>query len=110
MKLVNIVTGEQKDSIIGTANIQLSKENVKQLQKHLQQIMQDAENANDVGKPEYAALTRATSDIETEIQKNQNADKKVLSKAMGVLEGFKNIASIAGSIKKITALFLPFVA
>ena len=106
---VNIVSGTQKGSHVGQGNIQLSNEDLAQLQQLVEQLRHNAEHDDGLSKKEYADINQATEDIKTEIQKNQSADKNVLTKAKQVLEGFKDVASIAGSIEKITQLLLPFL-
>ena len=106
---VNIVSGTQKGSQVGQGNIQLSNADIEQLLQLLEQLRHNAEQDDGLGKKEYADINQATEDIKTEIQKNQSADKNVLTKAKEVLEGFNDVASIAGSVEKITQLLLPFL-
>jgi hypothetical protein len=106
---VSIVTGSQSGSQVGHANIQLSQDLITQLLKHLDQLRIDAEQTDDVGKLQYAAITQATDAIQAEIQKPEGADKSILLKSKQVFEGVKNIASISASIEKITRLLLLFI-
>ena len=98
-----------KNSQMGQGNIQFRNEDIAQLQQLVEKIRHTAAQADDVGKQEYAEITQATNAIKTEILKSQGADKNVLTKAKEVLKGFKDVASIAGSIDKITQLLLPLI-
>ena len=106
---VNIVSGTQTSSQVGQGNIQIAAQDTEQLLQLLKQLKSSADEANDVSKQDYAVIDKTTQDIETEIQKKSGADKSVLTKAKAALSSFKDIASIAGSVEKITELLLPFI-
>jgi hypothetical protein len=106
---INLVTGDQTNSQVGQGNIQISKDDIAQLTLLLDQLKSDAAHANDVSKQAYAAIEKVTGRIETEIKKSAGADKSVLTQAKDVLSGFKDIASIVGSVEKVTELLLPFI-
>lgn len=106
---VNIVSGTQTSSQVGQGNMQISNEDSGQLLQLLEQLKNSAEQANDVNKQDYAVIDKTTKDIAAEVQKESGADKSVLAGAKVALSSFKDIASIAGSIEKITELLLPLI-
>jgi hypothetical protein len=106
---VNIVSGTQTSSQVGQGNIQLTEKHAEQLLQLLGQLKNHAMQADDISKQDYAVIDKTTQDIETEIQKKSGADKSVLTKAKAALCSVKDIASIAGSVEKITELLLPFI-
>ena len=106
---VNIVSGTQTSSQVGQGNIQLTEKHAEQLLQLLGQLKNHAMQADDVSKQDYAVIDKTTQDIETEIQKKSGADKSVLTRAKAALSNVKDIASIAGSVEKITELLLPFI-
>jgi hypothetical protein len=107
--IVNIVPGTQTNSQVGQGNIQISAKDTEQLLQLLNRLKSSAAQANDVSKQDYAVIDKTTKDIETEIQKKSGADKSVLTRAKEALSTFKDIASIAGSVEKISELLLPFL-
>jgi hypothetical protein len=107
--IVNIVPGTQKNAQIGQGNIQIFEKDAEQLLQLLKQLKSTADQDAEVGKQDYAVINQATQEIETEIQKKGGADKSVLTKAKAALSSFKDVASIAGSVEKITELLLPLL-
>jgi len=108
--IVNIVTGHQTDTQTGHGNIKHSGIDTSQLLSLIEQLKENAHNADDVSKQQYADITQATQDIEAEMQKKDGANKSILAKASEMLGGFKDIASIAENIDKISQVLLPFIS
>lgn len=106
--VVNIVTGQQSDNQIGHGNIKGI--DTRQLLDLIGQLKTAAYNADDVSKPQYAAITQAADNIETEVQKPNGAGKSVLAQATKVLDSFKDIAGIAENINEITQILLPLIS
>ena len=83
---------------------QISPQVIHQLQQLTAEMLQKADQQNEISKAQFAELSKIVDQIQTELQKKQSADSGILSKAKTTLEAFKNIASIAGSINAIIAL------
>jgi hypothetical protein len=69
----------------------------------------EADQDEKIGKQQYAAIDAAAEKMKSEIAKPQ-ANKSVLATAVKTLEGFKNIASIAGSIEKISQYLIHLIS
>lgn len=106
---VTVVTNSP-GTVIGDNNTQIIDNSTKQaLSDELARLKTDADQDDSIGKKQYAEIVAATDMLSTEIAKPQ-ADKTALTKAKEVLEGFKNIASIAGSIEKISQFLIPLIS
>lgn len=101
---VNIVTGTQTDAHVGHNIHQFTPQVIDQLKQLLTEILQEADKRDEISKAQFAELSQAINQIRTEIQKKQNPDSTVLSKAKTVLEGFKTVEGIGTSIEKIITL------
>lgn len=77
---------------------------INQLLQHITKLQEDARKDNAINSQRLTELFGAIQTIQEELQKNQKADRGILAKAKTVLETFKDIASIAGSIQAIIAL------
>lgn len=99
--IYNIVNSPQQGVQIQRDAIGLDPQSISQL---LQQLQEVARQDNAINSQRLAELFGAIQTIQTELKKNQNADRGILAKAKTVLETFKDVVSIAGSIQAIIAL------
>ncbi|MDT4328600.1 SEFIR domain-containing protein [Methylomonas sp. MED-D] len=79
------------------------------LSGELERLKTAADQDDSIGKKHYAEIAAAADTVKSEIAKPQ-ADKTVLAAAAKTLEGFKNIASITGSIEKISQILIPLLS
>ena len=101
---VNIVTGTQTDVHVGHNIHQINQQVTNQLQQLLTEILQEADKRDEISKAQFAELSQTINQIRTEIQKKQNPDSTILSKAKTVLEGFKTVEGIGTSVEKTITL------
>lgn len=99
--IYNIVSSPLQGVQIQRDAIGLGPQSISQLLKQLQEV---ARQDNAINSHRLTELFGAIQTIQAELQKNQNADRGILAKAKTVLETFKDIVSIAGSIQAIIAL------
>ncbi|MBX9637826.1 MAG: hypothetical protein K2Q45_09800 [Nitrosomonas sp.] len=99
--IYNIVSSPLQGVQIQRDAIGLGPQSISQLLKQLQEV---ARQDSAINSQRLTELFGAIQTIQAELQKNKNADRGILAKAKTVLETFKDIVSIAGSIQAIIAL------
>lgn len=106
---VNVVNNSPGTAIGNNIN-QVIDSNTKQaLSDELARLKNAADEDETIGRRPYAEIITATETLKTEIAKPQ-VEKSTLAAAAKTLEGFKNVASIAGSIEKLSQLLLPLIS
>ncbi|WGS88164.1 SEFIR domain-containing protein [Methylomonas sp. UP202] len=104
------VVNASPGTIIGDHNSQVIDNSTKQaLTDELANLKTIADQDDSIGKKHYAEIAAAADAVKSEIAKPQ-ANKTVLAAAAKTLEGFKNIASITGSIEKISQILIPLLS
>lgn len=98
---VTVANGGQIDAQTTTHIHTINPENSAQLQQAMTDLLQKADQQKTISKQAYADLSQAVNEIKTELQKQQNFDRTILTKAKAVLEGFKTAAGIGTSIETI---------
>ena len=106
---VNVVNNSP-GTAIGNNITQTIESSTKQaLADQLERLKNAADEDESIERKPYAEILAATETLKTEIAKPQ-ADKSTLANAAKTLEGFKNVASIAGSIEKLSQLLIPLIS
>ncbi|NJA06201.1 hypothetical protein HC024_10785 [Methylococcaceae bacterium WWC4] len=107
---INVVTNSP-GTVIGDHNSQVIDNSTKQaLTDELANLKTIADQDDSIGKKHYAEIAAAADAVKSEIAKPQTANKTVLAAAAKTLEGFKNIASITGSVEKISQILIPLLS
>ncbi|WP_426993927.1 SEFIR domain-containing protein [Methylomonas sp. CM2] len=105
------VVNASPGTIVGDHNSQVIDNSTKQaLTDELANLKTIADQDDSIGKKHYAEIAAAADAVKSEIAKPQGANKTVLAAAAKTLEGFKNIASITGSIEKISQILIPLLS
>lgn len=99
-----VVNSTQQGVQIQRDAIGIDSHTINQLLQHFTKLQEVARQDNAINSQRLTELFGAIQTIQAELQKNQNADRGILAKAKTVLETFKDIVSIAGSIQAIIAL------
>ena len=99
-----VVNSTQQGVQIQRDAIGIDSHTINQLLQHFTKLQEVARQDNAIKSQRLTELFGAIQTIQAELQKNQNADRGILAKAKSVLETFKDIVSIAGSIQAIVAL------
>jgi len=99
-----VVNSTQQGVQIQRDAIGIDSHTINQLLQHFTKLQEVARQDNAINSQRLTELFGAIQTIQAELQKNQNADRGILAKAKSVLETFKDIVSIAGSIQAIVAL------
>lgn len=109
--IVTVVTGTQTqtDTHVGHNIRPINPHDADALQQLLTDILWAADAQHEISKQRYAELSQAVDQIRAELQKKQNPDTTILSKAKSVLEGFKTVEGIATSIEKTLTLIAKFL-
>jgi len=106
---VNVVNNSPGTAIGNNITQTIESSTKQSLADQLERLKNAADEDESIERKPYAEILAATETLKTEIAKPQ-ADKLTLANAAKTLEGFKNVASIAGSIEKLSQLLIPLIS